>query len=111
MKGRSLRFPPNYVRFALSFGCVGEVTIWSLMTQLGSLPWKNFLIFLALAEDAVANNIRAWLEGLELGEFAEAFLENGVDQALLIVDLSRKSSGYLSHLHCHRFKRERAFPA
>ncbi len=27
------------------------------------------------------------------------------------VDLSRKSSGYLSHLHCHRFKRERAFPA
>ena len=23
----------------------------------------------------------------------------------------RKSSGYLSHLHCHRFKRERAFPA
>ena len=27
------------------------------------------------------------------------------------LDLSRKSAGYLSHLHCHRFKRERAFPA
>ena len=27
------------------------------------------------------------------------------------MDLSRKSAGYLSHLHCHRFKRERAFPA
>ena len=28
-----------------------------------------------------------------------------------VLDLSRKSAGYLSHLHCHRFKRERAFPA
>ena len=31
----------------------------------------------------MAGDIRTWLEELELGEFAEAFLENGVDQFLL----------------------------
>ena len=34
-----------------------------------------------------------------------------LDLSWVRVDLSRKSAGYLSHLHCHRFKRERAFPA
>ena len=33
------------------------------------------------------------------------------NERLAELDLSRKSAGYLSHLHCHRFKRERAFPA
>ena len=28
-------------------------------------------------------NVRTWLAGLELAEFADAFAENGVDQAML----------------------------
>ena len=36
---------------------------------------------------------------------------SGIIFVIKNVDLSRKSAGYLSHLHCHRFKRERAFPA
>ena len=56
----------------------------------------------------------------ERARFIEDY-EDNIDQARLdlgklfriedYLDLSRKSSGYLSHLHCHRFKRERAFPA
>ncbi len=32
----------------------------------------------------MAGDIRTWLEELELGEFAEAFIDNGVDQSLLL---------------------------
>lgn len=65
---------------------------------------------IAMAEAAVDFFIAAY--GVKYDKAVERLVK---DRERLLtfynLDLSRKSAGYLSHLHCHRFKRERAFPA
>ena len=61
-------------------------------------------------EEAVAA-YRAALEVRTRERLPVDWAQTQINLGSALLDLSRKSSGYLSHLHCHRFKRERAFPA
>ena len=96
----------------IRLNAVGEGLI--LLTSRNCIRLVPPLIISEDELDEVVGRLETALVKAEAGEPKGVDLMQAYDASSSLayrLDLSRKSSGYLSHLHCHRFKRERAFPA